>query len=88
MEVGVWFSWEIEIDDDVDSLDINSSRNQVRTDKGFELAFPKPVKNLDSFISFHVRMKVLIFIFLFVEFFGKEFCSFVGSAENNALIDD
>lgn len=88
VEICASFSWEIKVNDNIDCWYIDSSSNEVGTDKSFELSFSETFKNFCSLFWLHTWMKVSVFIFSFVEFFGQELCSLVGSTEDNALIDN
>ena len=68
MQVSAAFIGEIEIDYNVDCLDVNASGYQVRTDKCLELSFPEALETFDSFVRFHVGVKILVVVLLFIEF--------------------
>lgn len=54
MQVDAALRWEIKVDDYVDSLNIDSSGDQIRTDQSLVLSISKPIKAFDSLIWFHV----------------------------------
>lgn len=70
VKIDAAFGGEIEVDDDIDSLHIDASCDEVRTDQRFELSFSEPFKALDSFVRFHIWVQVLILIFFLIEFAG------------------
>ena len=88
VQIGCRFSWEVKVNDHIYCLHVNSSRYQVWTHKGFELTFPESLKYFDSLIAFHIGVEILVLIFAFIEFPGKEFCSLIASAKYDTLIND
>ena len=67
MQIGIALERKIKVDNNIDSLHINSSGNQVGTNKSLELSLPKPLKHLYPLIRFHIRMQVLILITLLIQ---------------------
>lgn len=88
VKISTTLSWEIKVNDNINCWYIDTSCNQVRTDKSFELSFSETFKNFCSFLRLHTWMEVSIFILSFIEFFWQELCSFVWSTKDNALIDN
>jgi len=88
VKISTTLSWEIKVNDNINCWYIDTSCNQVWTDKSFELSFSETFKNFCSFLRLHTWMEVSIFILSFIEFFWQELCSFVWSTKDNALIDN
>ena len=88
MQINAAFRWKIEVNDNVDCRHVDTSCDQIGAHQGFELSLSESVKNTDSFLSSQVGMQALVLILLFVEFARKHFCSFVGSAKNDTLVDN
>lgn len=88
MEVSTSFSWEIKVNNNINTWYINTSGNEIWTYKCFKFSFSETFKNLCSFFGFHTWMKVTIFILSFIKFFGQKFSSFIRSTKYNALVDD
>ena len=88
VKISTSLSWEIKVNDNINCWYIDTSCNQVWTDKSFELPFSETFKNFCSFLRLHTWMEVSIFILSFIEFFWQELCSFVWSTKDNALIDN
>ena len=51
MQVGAALSWEIEIDDDVNCWNIDSSGDKIGTDQCFELSLSKSLEDIDPLFS-------------------------------------
>jgi len=66
VQVGTAFVGEVEVDDNIDGLHINTSGNQIGADQSLELSFSESVEAFDSFLRFHVGVQILILIFLLV----------------------
>lgn len=88
VKISTTLSWEIKVNDNINCWYIDTSCNQVWTDKSFELSFSETFKNFCSFLRLHTWMEVSIFILSFIKFFWQELCSFVWSTKDNALIDN
>lgn len=88
MKISATFSWEIKVNNNINCWYINTSRDEVWTDKSFEFSLSETFKNFCSFLRFHTWMKVSVLIFSFVEFFWQELSSLIGSTKNNALINN
>lgn len=88
VKISTSLSWEIKVNDNINCWYIDTSCNQVWTDKSFELSFSETFKNFCSFLRLHTWMEVPVFILSFIEFFWQELCSFVWSTKDNALIDN
>ena len=54
VEIGLTISGEIEIDNDVNGLDVNSSGAQVGTDQATALSFSESMENMVSFFLAHL----------------------------------
>ena len=67
MQVNVGLRREIEVDDHVDCLYIDSSSYEIGTHQSFELSFPEPLKNIDSLLPLHVRMQIFVLILLLIQ---------------------
>ena len=88
VQISASFSREVKVDNNIDSWYIDTSCDQVWADQCFKLAFSEAFENFGSFLSLHSWMKITILIFSLVKFLGQELSSFVGTAEDNALIDN
>ncbi len=53
VQIGCSFSGEIEVNNDIDSRHVNTSRNQIGTYQGFELSFSETFEHFRSFFCFH-----------------------------------
>ena len=56
VQVGFAVSWEVEVDDDVDGLDVDSSCAEIRTYKASAFPLSKPMKNMIPFLLTHLSM--------------------------------
>lgn len=56
VKISAAFWREVEVENNINSLNINTSSYQVRANQGLELSFSESIKTFDSFIRFHVRM--------------------------------
>ena len=88
VQVGAALCGEVEVDDHVDCLNVDTSGDQVGTDQGLELAFPETFKDLRPFVSLHTRMQVSVLVLSFIELPGKVLSPLVRATENDALVDN
>ena len=66
MEIGAGLIGEVEVDNHIHSLNIDSSGNQIRTDQGFEFSLPETIETVGPLLRLHIRVQVLILVFLLV----------------------
>ena len=87
VQVGGRVFGEIEIYDHVDTRHVYSSRHQVRTDQCLELPPSETFEDLQPFVL-HIGSQIFVLEALALHFLGEELRPFVGSAEDDALVDD
>ena len=78
---------EVEVDNDVNGLDIDTTGEEVRADKVPADAIAEIVEDAVAVGLEHFRMGVKAGVAKFCDFFGQEFDAVGAIAENNGLID-
>jgi hypothetical protein len=86
MQVGGWIFGEIEIDDNIDTGNIDPPGDKVWADQDFELAFSKSLEYLDA-LFFHCWGEVLVLETFTLHFFGEVLRTFVRTTEDDTLVD-
>lgn len=87
MQIGFCSLWEIKIDDNVHSLNVDTSGQQVRADQVTDFALSKFVKHLVSGQLGHFCVGVVTRVAQFGDFLGQQFDSVGGVTENDRLVD-
>lgn len=87
MQVRLGIFWKIEIDDDIDSLNINTTGEKVRTHKVPADSIPEVVEDSVAVMLQHPRMRIKAGIAKLSDLFGKEFDTVGGVAEDDGLVD-
>lgn len=71
VKVGFGILWEIEVDYDVDSLNINTTGQQIRADKVSTDAVPEVVEDTVTVVLKHSSMRVEARVSKFGDLLGK-----------------
>ena len=87
MEVGLRILWEIEIDDYIDSLNVDTTGKKIRADKIAAYTVPEVVKHTISIVLQHLGMGVEAGVSQFGNLFREQLHTVGGVAENDGLVD-
>ena len=87
MQVRLGVLWKVEIDHDVDSLDINSACQQVRTDQVATLALTEIMEDSISRRLQHLRMRVVARVAKLCDFLGQKLHPIGGITKDDGLVD-
>ena len=87
MEIGFCVFREVKVDDDVDGLDVDSSRKEICADEIATDSVAEVVEDAVAMGLEHFGVRVEAGVSAFCDSFGEEFHSICGVAENNGLVD-
>ena len=87
MEVGFGELGEVEVDDYVDTHDVNTSREQVSTHKNSSLSSLEVVIDAVSVVLSHLRVDVEAVEAKVSDLLGQQLHSLGGIAEDDGLVD-
>lgn len=87
MQVRLSIFWKIEIDNDVNSLNINTTSQKIRAHKVPADAIPEVVEDSITVMLKHSRMRVKARIAQFSDLLGKQFNTVGGVAKDDGLVD-
>ena len=79
---------EIKVNHYVHTLNIDTSRTEIRTDQSLDLAALEFAEHFGPLYRAHFRMKVEVLVPLFTKLLGQHLDPLIGSAENDALVDN
>lgn len=72
MEISLCIFWEIEVDDNVDGLNVDTTSEQIRADKVARDSGSEVVEDLVAVLLHHLRMRVEARVTKFRDFLGKQ----------------
>ena len=87
MEVGLRILREIEIDDYVDSLDVDATGKKIRANKIAANTIPEVMKHTVTVMLLHLGVRVEAGVSKFGNLLRKKLHSICGVAENDGLVD-
>ena len=87
MEIGLCILREIEIDDHIHSLNVNTTSKKIRAYEVAANTVSKIVKHAVTVVLQHLGVRVEARVSKLGDFLGKQLHSICGVAENNGLID-
>lgn len=87
VEVGLCILWEIEIDDHVDSLNVNTTGKKIRANEIAAYTVPEIVEHTVTVMLQHLRVRVEAGVAKFGDLFRKQLHSVCGVAKNDGLVD-
>jgi len=79
--------WKVEVDDDIDCLDVDSSREEIRADEVPAEAGPEVVEDSVAVRLGHLGVDVVAGVAELSDLFGQQLHSLGRVAENDALVD-
>ena len=83
MQVSFRVARKVEIDDHIDSLDVDSASQKIRANKVAAMALAKFMENPVAMMLGHFRVDIVARIAKFGYFFGQQFNALSGIAEND-----
>lgn len=87
MEVGLCVLWEIEVDDYVDSLNVNATCKKVRANEIAAYTVTEVMKHTVTVMLQHLRVRVEAGVSKFGNLLRKQLHSVCGVAKNDGLVD-
>lgn len=87
MEIGFSSLREVEIDDDIDGLNVNTTREKIRADKMAGSAIAEFVKDAVTIGLSHFGMNVKARVAELSDFLGEKLDTVDRVAKDNALVD-
>jgi hypothetical protein len=86
MEVGFWGFWEVEIYDDIDTLNIDTSGAQVGADQATTVSTSEVMEDFISVPLVHFSVDVVAWVVGFDDFLGKKLNSKSRITEDYSLV--
>lgn len=87
MEVGLRILRKIEVDDYVDSLNVDTTGQKIRANEIAAYTIPEVMKHTITVVLQHLGVRVEAGVSEFGNFLGKKLHSICGVAENDGLVD-
>lgn len=87
MQICLGVLWEVEVDDNVDGLDINTTGEQIRTDKVSAYTVAEVVEDAVTVVLKHARMRVEAGVSEFGDLLRKKLYTVCGVAEDDRLVN-
>lgn len=87
MQIRLGILRKVEVDDDVDSLNINTTGQEIRADKVSAYAITEVVKDAVSVVLKHARMRIEARISKFGNLLCKKLDAVGGIAKDDGLVD-
>lgn len=87
MEVGLCIFREIEVDDHIHGLDIDTTGKKIRADEVAAYTVPEIMKHAVTVVLQHLGVRVKAGVSKFGNFLRKQLHSVCGVAENDGLVD-
>jgi len=87
MEIGLCVLWKVKIDDNVDSLDIDTTRQQIRADQVSANAISEVVEDAVTVRLQHLCVRIEARVSELGNLFSQELHTVGRVAENDGLVD-
>lgn len=87
VKVSLGVSWEVEVDDDIDSLDVDTTGEQVGADQVSAVSLTEVVEDAVSVVLSHLGVNVVARVSDLSDLLGKKFDTLSGVTEDDRLVD-
>jgi len=86
MQIGFRHFWEVKVNDYVDSLNVNTTSEKVRTDQIATKAGPEIMENPITVSLGHFGVNIVTTVSQFSDFFGQKFHTLGRITKDDALV--